>query len=166
MASYQAAEGPNADLIKRFYTAFQNRDSDGMAACYHKDVTFYDPMFQELKGDEARAMWAMLCERGKDLEIEFQILRVDGDRVWAHWDARYTFTRTGRKVLNRIDAQFRIQDGLIIDHIDTFDLWAWEIQAIGFLGRLCGCCGFFQTKLRSQSRQALVSYMQKKGLAE
>ena len=35
-----------------------------MADCYHPDVHFSDPVFPSLKGDEARGMWRMLCERG------------------------------------------------------------------------------------------------------
>ena len=50
---------PNAQLIQTFYTAFQNRDAAGMAACYHPEVVFSDPVFPHLEGPKAIAMWQM-----------------------------------------------------------------------------------------------------------
>ena len=58
-------------LIEKFYTAFQKRDYDGMIACYHPDIHFSDPVFIDLHGKQAGAMWHMLCERGEDLQIVF-----------------------------------------------------------------------------------------------
>ena len=43
----------------------------------------------------------------------------------AQWEARYTFTRTGRTVLNRIEATFTLEDGLIRTHRDGYSFWAW-----------------------------------------
>jgi ketosteroid isomerase-like protein len=48
---------PNTELIERFYTAFQQRDAETMAACYADDVVFSDPAFGELRDEEARDMW-------------------------------------------------------------------------------------------------------------
>lgn len=56
----------------------------------------------------------------------------------AHWDARYDFSATGRKVWNRIDARFEFADGKIIRHTDTFDLWKWAGMALGLKGKLLG----------------------------
>ncbi|HEX6241876.1 MAG TPA: nuclear transport factor 2 family protein, partial [Polyangiales bacterium] len=100
-------------LITSFYQAFSRRDWQAMGACYHPDVHFTDPVF-DLHGDQARLMWQMLCTRGKDLEIDFRDVRVEGARGYAHWDARYTFSATGGKVLNRIDASFEFRDDLIV----------------------------------------------------
>ena len=38
---------------------------------------------------------------------------------------------TGRPVHNIIDAQFTFRDGLIVTHIDTFNLWRWSRMALG-----------------------------------
>ena len=59
----------NAELIGRFYAAFQARDAEGMVACYAADVRFSDPVFPALVGERAKAMWRMLVGRGKDLVI-------------------------------------------------------------------------------------------------
>lgn len=74
----------NAELIKTFYTAFQERNADGMIACYHSDVIFSDPVFGTLRGLEATSMWRMLCERGKDLKIEYGNTHADEDTGSAH----------------------------------------------------------------------------------
>ncbi len=68
---------PNEQLIQRFYEAFARRDAEAMAACYHRDVEFSDPVFPDLKGDEARDMWRMLASRAVDLEIRFKVLGAD-----------------------------------------------------------------------------------------
>src|SRR6478672_11208014 len=39
----------NADLIRRFYSAFAARDADTMAACYAPDARFSDPVFTDLR---------------------------------------------------------------------------------------------------------------------
>ena len=56
--------GSHSDLTTSFYEAFQRRDHAGMIACYHPLIRFSDPVFTNLRSDEARAMWHMLCERG------------------------------------------------------------------------------------------------------
>ena len=50
----------NKQLIERFYDAFNRHDGDAMAACYAPGARFYDPVFQELRGEEPGAMWRML----------------------------------------------------------------------------------------------------------
>ena len=60
---------PNEKIIRDFYAAFAQRDGKAMAALYHADITFSDPVFPMLSGGEPGAMWQMLCTRGKDLQI-------------------------------------------------------------------------------------------------
>ena len=86
----------NEQLIRDFYAAFAKRDAAGMAARYHPDVAFSDAAFPMLRGKEATAMWAMLCSRGKDLEIILGDVSGDVDGGRAHWEAKYTFSQTGR----------------------------------------------------------------------
>lgn len=154
---------PNTALIHRFYDSFAALDADGMKACYHPDVVFSDPAFGELRGEQAGAMWAMLCARAKDLEVSATDVQADDQRGRAHWDARYTFGQTGRKVLNRIDAEFEFRDGLIIRHTDTFDFYAWARKALGPAGLLLGWTPVIQNKVRSSAREGLDRYMKQNG---
>ena len=50
----------------------------------------------------------------------------------------YTFNQTNRKVHNKISAIFIIENGLIVEHIDEFNLYNWSKQAIGIKGFLLG----------------------------
>jgi ketosteroid isomerase-like protein len=130
---------PNEQLIEAFYTAFKNSDGPGMAACYHPDVEFSDPVFPALKGKRARAMWAMLAQRKADPnDRTFDSVRADDQRGSAHWEAKYKFPATGRPVHNRIDAEFEFEDGKIRRHTDRFDFWTWSRMAFGPAGLLLG----------------------------
>jgi ketosteroid isomerase-like protein len=152
-------DAANAELIDRFYGAFARRDHQTMAACYAPDASFSDPVFQGLRGDEVRAMWRMLCERGTDLELSHSAVRADGDRGFAHWEADYTFSRTGRRVHNEIDASFWFEQGLIAAHTDDFDLWRWARQALGPAGVLLGWAPPVRAKIRGQARESLDDFM-------
>jgi len=154
----------NEQLIQTFYSAFQKRDAAGMVACYDPQVQFSDPVFTDLKGARAGAMWTMLCERGKDLKIEFRDVRADDRAGSAHWDAWYTFGGTGRKVHNSIDASFEFSGGRIVRHTDCFDLHRWSRQALGLPGLLLGWTPLLQNKVRAMAAKNLDDYTAKKGL--
>ena len=151
---------PNAELIRSFYTSFGKRDAKGMAACYHPAVKFSDEVFTELEGARAVAMWRMLCERGKDLKVEFRDIVADDSVGRAHWDAWYTFSATGRSVYNKIDASFEFRDGKIIRHRDRFDFWAWARQALGPVGGLLGWSGFLKRRVRVQAARNLDGFLE------
>jgi ketosteroid isomerase-like protein len=126
----------STELIQRFYSAFAAHDGDAMAACYAPGAHFSDPVFTDLNGDEPGQMWRMLTERADDLEIDLVEHEATGDAGSAHWIARYTFTQTGRPVVNDVRATLRFRDGLIADHRDDFDFTRWARQAIGLAGLL------------------------------
>ena len=151
------------NTIKNFYQAFANLDPEAMAACYHENIKFEDPAFGVLQGEKAGNMWRMLCasQKGKDFRIEFSGIEFDGETGKAHWEAYYTFSRTGRKVHNVIDAEFKFQDGKIIEHIDRFDLYRWSKQALGLSGYLLGWTGFFKKKLHAQTNRLLSEFERK-----
>lgn len=151
---------PNAALIERFYAAFARRDWAGMAECYHPEVHFSDEAF-DLYGADAALMWRMLVTSGRDLALEYSGIEADDRTGRAHWDARYTFSATGRKVLNRIDASFEFRDGLIIRHVDRFDFWTWSRQALGAPGLLLGWSGFLKAKVRAKAAVGLATFKQK-----
>lgn len=152
---------PNGALITRLYTCFQARDAAGMKAWYHPDAVFSDPVFGRLEGEQVGAMWAMLCGRAADLQIEFSQVSADDERGRAHWDARYTFSQTGRPVLNRIDAEFGFRDGLIVRHDDRFSFWRWSRQALGPIGLLLGWTPLLRARVGANARKGLAAYMRK-----
>jgi len=151
----------NAELIKSFYTAFQSRDADGMNACYHSDIIFSDPVFGTLHGPEVTSMWHMLCERGKDLKIEFNNIQANDNTGSVHWEACYTFSKSKRHVHNVIEAKFVFQEDKIIQHTDRFNLWRWSSMALGPLGIFLGWSQFVQAGIRKEARSGLDNYMKK-----
>lgn len=154
---------PNAKLITRFYEGFARLDAEAMAACYHREVEFSDPVFPELKGPAAGDMWRLLVGRATDLAIRFDVKSADDARGAAHWEAGYTFTKTGRKVNNRIDAEFEFEDGLIRRHRDRFSLWRWTRMALGPPGVLFGWSSLIRDKVRKQAAEGLDAYRRKAG---
>ncbi len=151
----------HAALIGQFYNSFQARQAQGMAECYHPEVVFSDPVFPRLVGPEAGAMWAMLLARASDLNISFSDIKADAHEASVHWVARYSFSATKRPVVNRISARFSFQDGKIIRHIDSFNLWRWSAQALGPMGLVLGWTPLVQGKIRRQAAEALHRYQEK-----
>lgn len=154
---------PNQQIIEEFYAGFAFHNAQTMCSCYHPDVVFDDPAFGTLKGNDACDMWHMLIERSKgNLEIVFCEVKADEKSGSAKWTATYIFSKTNRKVVNAIHAKFEFKDGLIIRHTDSFDLWKWSAQALGFSGLLLGWTGFMQQKIRTQALQSLRTYQTKR----
>jgi len=147
-------------LIEKFYTAFKNLDAETMANCYHKDIVFKDPAFGILKGNKAKNMWRMLCQnqKEKDFKMSFYDIDFKDDKGTAQWEAHYIFSKTNRKVHNKITAVFEFKDDKIIKHTDSFNLYAWTQQAFGLTGYLIGWTPFFRKKLQKQTNTMLSKF--------
>ncbi|MBF8741208.1 nuclear transport factor 2 family protein [Pseudomonas guariconensis] len=150
----------NQALITRFYQAFQRLDAESMVACYSEDITFSDPVFGTLRGQDVGDMWRMLTTRAKDFSLTFDHVQANQDSASAHWVARYLFSQTGRTVVNDIQARFVIRDGLILQHDDGFDFWRWSRQALGLPGLLLGWSPMLQNKVRLQAFKGLRAFQQ------
>ena len=152
----------NDALIREFYEAFDQRDGDRMAACYAPDAHFSDPVFTDLNGEEPGAMWRMLTGRADDLRVELLEHDADGEQGTARWKAHYTFTQTGRPVVNDVKATFRFTDDhLIADHRDDFSFHAWSRQALGPPGLLLGWTPIVRSATRKKARAGLDEFMAK-----
>jgi uncharacterized protein len=149
---------PNEELISRFYSAFARRDGDAMAACYAPGVHFRDPVFTDLRGEEAGAMWRMLTGRAKDLDVRLSEHQATAERGSAHWLADYTFS-TGRRVHNDVRAELRFEHGLIVDHIDSFSFYGWARQALGVAGLTLGWTPMLRGKVQRQARAGLDEFL-------
>ena len=145
-------------LITQFYQAFQRLDAEAMSACYTDDVVFSDPAFGELRGRDAGDMWRMLTTRAKDFSLTFDNVRSDERTGAAHWVATYLFSQTGNTVVNDIQARFVFRDGKICEHHDSFDLWAWSRQALGFKGLLLGWTPAVRNAVRAQAMKGLKAF--------
>ena len=154
---------PHEALLRDFYDAFARRDSEAMARCYHDEVFFSDAVFPKLHGEEARDMWRMLLARATDLEVTLDEASADAEGGRARWTARYTFSKTGRPVVNRVEAMFAFRDGRIVRHYDLFSFWKWASQALGPFGQALGWFGPVKWMIRRQAARQLDSFRSKRG---
>jgi hypothetical protein len=130
-----------------------------MARMYAPDGRFRDPAFGELSGAEAGDMWRILTSRADDLRVELREHSVDGDNGSARWIADYTFTRSGRPVVNDVHASFRFrEDGLIDDHQDSFSFYRWARQALGPVGLALGWAPPLRWMVRRRARDDLAKF--------
>ncbi|TMI71637.1 MAG: nuclear transport factor 2 family protein [Bacteroidetes bacterium] len=156
----------NEDIINRFYSAFQKLDYQTMNDCYSEDIVFSDPVFMILRGDEVRAMWEMLCKNAKDFSLNFSNIELlDEEYATCRWTASYTFSKTGKKVVNKIKAYMKLENGKIIEHSDAFRLSTWIGQALGWKGVLFGWTGFMKRAVQKNARKNLAIYMEKRNQA-
>ena len=156
----------NEELINNFYSAFQKLDAAGMNRNYSDDIVFFDPVFGLLKGDEVKYMWEMLCKAAQDFSLTYgNITALDDEYCTCDWVATYTFSKTGRKVVNRVKANMRFANGKIVEHSDAFSLHTWSKQAIGLAGVLFGWNSFFQRKIQNQAKRNLLKFIEAKTAA-
>jgi len=154
----------NQQVIERFYNAFQQLDYATMQDCYSDDIIFSDPVFGLLKGEEAKAMWEMLCKNARDFKLTYSNIELlDEEYATCKWTASYIFSKTGNKVENKIKAYMRFRDGKIIEHSDAFRLSTWLGQAMGWKGVLFGWTGFMKRAVQKNARKSLNAFMNKKG---
>ncbi|WP_424961878.1 nuclear transport factor 2 family protein [Ekhidna sp.] len=150
----------NKTIIEKFYQSFQRLDAKSMAACYHKDVIFSDPVFKNLTYDEVTTMWEMLIKRSKgNLEIDYHTVIGDDKMAQCIWEADYEFSKTGNPVHNIIHATMEFKDGLIIRHTDEFDFWRWSKMALGLTGVLMGWSPYLKSRIRKVARLSLDKYL-------
>lgn len=152
------SQAKNEATLQRYFGAFAARDGDGMAACYAAPARFHDPVF-DLTGEAVGAMWRMLCSRAHDLRIESRNLVADAVSGSADWEARYTFSATGRLVHNVVHSSFDFLEGRIIAQTDHFDFWRWSRQALGPAGWILGWTPMLRHKMQTAARERLEAFM-------
>jgi ketosteroid isomerase-like protein len=150
---------PNADLLRRFYEAFQRRDGEAMAGVYAPGARFSDPVFPALSGNDVGAMWRMLTSRARDLTVTLVEVEADAGVGRARWEATYLFSATGRRVHNVVEGRFRFAGGRIAEHVDDFDFWRWSRQALGPAGLLLGWTPLLRRKVQAQARAGLEAFL-------
>ena len=149
-------------IITDFYTAFMNKDAEKMVSYYTDDVVFNDPVFKNLRGEQAKDMWRMLLSSATELQVSFSNVEATGNLGSANWEAIYPFGKTGNKVHNKIKATFEFENGKIIRHTDSFDLWKWSGMALGMSGKLFGWSSIIKNKIKDTAQFKLEKYRQNK----
>jgi DNA polymerase elongation subunit (family B) len=145
-------------VAERFYEAFMVRDHYTMGRLYAEIAAFSDPVFPALNARGVRLMWQMLLTRAEDLGIEVNIREDNPGRASVDWVAQYTFSGTGRHVVNRVHTDMAISAGKIVRQVDTFSLWRWSEQALGTKGLLLGWTPMVKNRIRAQAAQSLREF--------
>lgn len=149
------------EVVSAFYEAMKVRNYQTMASLYAINAVFSDPVFPSLSGFEAGKMWEMLLKSGKDMEVEYEILDHGKDKARVRWMARYTFSKTGRKVRNEVISTFEILEGKILTQRDRFNFRKWSRQALGFFPWLLGFTGVTQKKVQETAERGLNEFIRK-----
>ena len=109
----------------------------------------------------------MLCKNARDFSLTFSNIQLlDEEYATCNWTATYTFSKTGRKVVNHIKAFMKLKDGQIIEHSDAFKLSKWAAQALGWKGAFFGWTGFMKKKIQNNARKNLVAFIEKRNLPQ
>ena len=147
------------ELVTAFYEAMKVRDYTAMASLYAVNAVFTDSVFPSLSGFEAGKMWEMLLRGAKDMELDYKILDHGKDKARVRWVARYTFSKTGRKVRNEVISTFELLDGKILTQRDRFHFRKWARQALGFFPWLLGFTGVTQKKVQETAERGLNDFI-------
>lgn len=148
-------------IAQRFYDAFAVADYHTMGRMYAPTATFTDPVFPLLSGPEAALMWEMLLTRAKDFSVSSNV-QEDVAHARVVWVARYVYTRTGRRVENRVRTDMTFQAGRIVRQVDQFSFWTWSRQALGLPGLLLGWTPLVQKKVQAEAQAQLIKFAERK----
>ena len=115
-----------------YFEGFKTKNPEQMNALYKADVEaiFNDPVFRNLSTQEVQAMWSMLLRGSKDLEVTYTVVETTETSAVVDWVATYTYSVTGKKVVNHVRSHMTLENGLITKQIDNFDLSKWTSQAL------------------------------------
>jgi SnoaL-like domain len=136
-------------VLTRFYDAFARRDGGTMASLYAPGATFEDPVFA-LSGADIGKMWISLAKNAKEFSLSYKVAQAENGTGVVEWTARYLF---GGKnpVVNVIQSEIELKDGLIVRQKDSFDFPRWAAQALGLPGWLFGRFEWFRRKVSAQA---------------
>ncbi|MBN9426274.1 MAG: nuclear transport factor 2 family protein [Burkholderiales bacterium] len=148
-------------VIRGFYEAFARLDGAAMAASYHPQVSFSDPVFPDLRGAQVGSMWRMLsaaAAASNQFKLDYRILMCDERKAMVRWQADYRYAGN-RKVRNSVLSTLTIWDDAIVRHVDEFPFWRWSRQALGTTGWLCGWAPPYQRAVQRAAQRRLELFM-------
>jgi hypothetical protein len=148
---------PNGLLLRRLFMALDVHDHQTMAECYAPAASFRDIAFNLEGKPKIHAMWQIICE-SSDLRATFEVVHADDVEGRVPLIDHYTYRDTKFKVRNVIDARFRFENGLIVQHRDYCDAKAWAAMAFhgGVRGFLAGRFRFVRARAAEAKLKAFM----------
>lgn len=114
-------------VIRRFESAFNTQDVEGLVACFTDGATYTDTFFGPHTGAAAlREMFARMFREGRDYTWRMNVIVEDARHAAAEWEFGYVATEAvprsaGRKVRFRGMSLFVLEGGRIADYREYFD---------------------------------------------
>ncbi len=114
-------------IVRRFESAFNQQDVDGLVGCFTETATYTDTFFGPHTGHPAlRAMFARMFREGRDYAWRMDAIVEDARHAAAEWSFSYVVTdavprSAGRKVGFRGMSLFVLENGRIADYREYFD---------------------------------------------
>ena len=114
-------------VVRRFETAFNTRDIEGLVACFTENATYTDTFFGPHTGHPTlREMFARMFHEGRDYTWRMNVVVEDARHAAAEWVFGYVVTdavprSAGRKVSFRGMSLFVLENGRIAEYREYFD---------------------------------------------
>jgi steroid delta-isomerase-like uncharacterized protein len=124
-------------IVRAFEAAFNERDVDGLLACFTPDATYVDNFYGPHAGTEAlRAMFERMYREGSEYAWRMDTVVETPERAAAEWTFAYVVTdaiarSAGRRVRFRGMSLFELSNGQIRAYREYFDTGAALLQ-LGF----------------------------------
>jgi len=148
----------NEQLVHAFYEAFAKKDWPTIAAAYHEEIHFTDPVF-DLHGPRAAGMWRMLLQGGGDMTVVHSDVRGQRDDRQRALGGDVHVLADGSQSGQSHRARFEFRDGKIVRHVDDFSFWKWSSQALGPTGILLGWTPLVRAKIRKTANARLEKFL-------
>ena len=114
-------------VVRRFETAFNKQDVDGLVDCFTDRATYTDTFFGAHTGHPAlREMFARMFHEGRDYTWTMETVIEDAGHAAAEWSFGYVVTdavprSAGRRVGFRGMSLFVLDGGRIAEYREYFD---------------------------------------------
>ena len=88
-------EGQAREWLDRYGVAWERKDPKSVVGLFTEDATYRETPFDEvMQGRNAIAdYWQEIPDTQKDITFSYEVLSVQGDRVFATWHSKYKRVR-------------------------------------------------------------------------
>jgi steroid delta-isomerase-like uncharacterized protein len=114
-------------IVRRFETAFNKQDVDGLVACFTEGGAYTDTFFGRHAGHASlREMFTRMFREGRDYTWRMDVVVEDARHAAAEWSFGYVVTdavprSAGRRITFRGMSLFVLDAGRIVDYREHFD---------------------------------------------
>lgn len=143
-------------VVDRFFEALRRADTRVVDSCYHSQISYSDPLFEDLRGALVPLRWRMLLTQVDGFSLEHALVFADERKAQVQWTANYRLK--GREIRIPILSTLAIWDDLIVRQVDEYDFWQYCRQARGLGGFLLGGTEPFQNTVKRRARRELERF--------